>query len=122
MSLGRYRRGLLRGLTPEADETIRQGEVPEEGTFEFCRVPDHLFEKHFALFNDLDRLCGVAGNDFEVEEVEIERLGRVCRTLKVYPRRDASGRLDYELDDLLDRMWGLCERAKKAELSVYFLL
>lgn len=122
MSLRHYRRGLLRGLTPEAADIIRAGNIPDEGAFEYCHIPDKLYERHFQLFNDLDRICGVAGDDFEVEEIEIERLACVSKTLKVYPRRDVHGKLDYELDDLLDRMWGICQRAQEQGLAVFLLL
>lgn len=117
MSLQRYRRGLLRALNEVAEEMVREGDLPGPEEVEWYRLPEGFFERHFALFNDLDRVCGVGADDHTVEEVEPERLERVILTLRGYVCRE-----DRELEEVLDRMWGLCWRAKQAGRSVFFVL
>lgn len=117
MSLQKYRRALIRPLDELTEDVVREGDVPEPGDLEVCRIPDELYERHFALFNDLDRVCGVGGDDHTVEEVEVDRLDRLIGVLRTYPCRD-----DPALADLLDRMWGLCDRARRAGRSVFFVL
>ena len=117
MTLQRYRRGLIRPLTEVAEEVLREGALPHPEDVEVYRLPEGFFERHFALFNDLNRICGVAADDFTVEEVEPERLGRVITLLRTYPHRG-----DRELEDVLERMWGLCWRAKEAGRSVFLVL
>lgn len=123
MSLEKYRRGLVRPLAERVVEQVRRGDEPDPADVEHYAISDHDFEKYFQLFNDLERTCGVGGDDYTVDEVEPdERLARVLVALKTYNRRDPSGKLDARLDDLLDRLWGLCWRAKQSELPVFFVL
>lgn len=117
MSLQIYRRALIRPLDELTEDVLRDGDLPEPDAVEVYRIPDGMYERHFALFNDLDRTCGVGGDDHTVEEVEVDRLDRLIRTLRTYPCRE-----DRELEDMLDRMWGLCHRAKAAGRSVFFVL
>lgn len=122
MMLSRYRRGLLRPLSDLTADELREGDLSDPADVEHYKIEDAQYEKYFQLFNDLDRICGVAGEDFGVEEIEIERLDCVCKTLKTYNRRSSDGKLDVVLDTLLDRLWGICVRAKDAGQSVFFVL
>lgn len=118
MRLTEIRRAIVRPLTEAAAEAIREGDLPTEG-IETYRIPETTYAKYFQLFNDLHRICGVAADDFEVEEVEPERLTLLLQTLKTYPRRDTAGKLDTTLDDLLDHLFGICWRAQST--GVFFI-
>lgn len=118
MRLQEIRRAIVRPMTEVAMEMLREGRLPEEGV-EVCSISEAAYQKHFQLFNDLHRVCGIAENDFEVEEIEPERLPLVMTTLKTYPRRDASGRLDVPLDELLDGLYGICWRGR--EMGVFLV-
>jgi hypothetical protein len=52
-----------------------------------------------------------------VEEVELDRLPCVIKTLKAYPRDR-----DMVLDEMLDYLWGICIRAEKAGTPVFFVM
>lgn len=121
-TLASLRRAVVRPLGESAAGRLRLEELPPADQVEVYRIPEVAFEKHFALFNDLHRVCGVAGDDFTVEEIEPERLENVLKMLKTYPRRDSAGKLDTGLDDLLDRLWGLCWRANQAGMPVFAVL
>lgn len=122
MSLAQLRRALVRPVDEVAADLLRRDELPAPEKMEIYRISPELFERHFQLFNDLHRICGVAGDDFTIEEIEPERLGNVLKMLKTYPRRDTSGRLDVQLDELLDRLWGMAWRANEAKLPVFAVL
>jgi hypothetical protein len=111
------RRALVRPTSPAALEALRRGELPEGREMEVYRISEELYETYFQVFNDLERVCGIAGDDFEVEEVEEDRLPCLCRTLKTYSRSK-----DVVLDEFIDRMWGLCFRAEQAGVAVFFVL
>lgn len=112
-----YRRGWLRPKNEVTLEQLRRGEAPELDDVEFYGIDEDLYERHFQLFNDLHRVCGVGGDDFTADEIEPERLPCVIRTLKTYPCAN-----DRELEEMLDRMWGLCYRAEKAGVSAFLVL
>jgi hypothetical protein len=117
MSLQRLRRGLVRPLNAAALEALREGDLPDAMDIELHRIDEGDFQRHFQIFNDLERVCGINCDDFGVEEIEIERLPGVIRLLRACP---AAG--DQELGDLLDRMWGLCHRAELAGMPVFLVL
>lgn len=117
-----YRRALVRAVDDSAADQIRADEWPGDERVELFRISDDVYSTYFQLFNDLDRLCGVGGDDFSVEEIEPDRLGCVSKVAKTYPRRDASGQLDATLDDLLDRLWSMCERTRSQGGGVFLIL
>lgn len=117
MNLIAYRRGWLRPKNEVALEQLRRGDAPEVADVEFYGIDENAYERHFQVFNDLHRICGVGGDDFTADEVEPERLPCVIKTLKTYPHAG-----DRELEDMLDRMWGLCYRAEREGMSVFLVL
>ncbi len=117
MKLSHYRRAILRPLTLNALVIVQSGDLPELTLLELYRIPDELFQTHFHLFNDLDRICGIATEDHHVEEVEPDRLPLVIRTLRAYPCAN-----DRDLEDMIDRLWGLCHRGLDSDRPVFFVL
>jgi hypothetical protein len=122
MSPGEYRRALVRAKDDAAADEIRADVWPGDDRVEIYRISDEVYEKYFQLFNDLERLCGVGGDDFTTEEIEADRLENVSKTAKTYPRRDTHGKLDVTLDELLDRLWGMCERTRTKGGGVFLIL
>lgn len=117
MRLGSVRRALVRPKSSAAVQLLRRGDLPAEEDLEVYRIPPDTYETYFHVFNDLDRTCGIAGDDFETEEVEDDRMPCLLKTLKTYSRSN-----DKVLDEMIDRMWGLCYRADKEKMPVFFVL
>ncbi len=104
----KFRRAWIGPKSLAAFEQILDGEIPEPDELFVLLIPEDRYESQiFPLLNDMERVCGVAGADFAVEEIEQARLGNVIEFLKSYPTV-SGGNVDPWLADWLDRAWGMC--------------
>ncbi len=117
--IGVYRRAVVRPLSEAALSALRDDRAAEPGQVEVLKIADDLFARHFEVFNDLDRLCGIGGDDHCCEEVEPERLENMVEMLKAYPK---PGPRDRKLEGFVDHLRGMGYQAIKAGMPVFFVL